>query len=59
MLMLSSNVEGLMDTSAIHSLVAKARRRIRAQWAIEGATIASIPASALALVAIFSIRAEW
>jgi hypothetical protein len=47
------------DTSAIQRLVAAARRRIRTQWAFEGATIAAIPASALALCAIFAVRAEW
>jgi hypothetical protein len=49
----------LEDTSSIQRLIGKARFRIRAQWALEGATTALILASAFALVAIFAIRAEW
>src|SRR5882724_5144169 len=47
-----------LDTSAIQRLVARARLRIRGQWALEGATTASILASALWLVAIFLMPAE-
>ncbi len=46
------------DTSAIQRLIGTARRRIRAQWALEGATTASILASAAALWVIFLIRVE-
>ena len=46
------------DTSAIQRLIGRARLRIRSQWALEGATTATILAAALALVAIFAIRVE-
>jgi hypothetical protein len=46
------------DTSAIQQLIGKARRRIRAQWALEGATTASILASAAALWVVFLMRVE-
>ncbi|MBC7977402.1 MAG: hypothetical protein H7138_20695, partial [Myxococcales bacterium] len=46
------------DTSAIQRLIGTAKRRIRAQWALEGATTASILASAAALWVIFLIRVE-
>ena len=46
------------DTSAIQRLIARARRRIRAQWAFEGAATATILASAVALVAVFLMRTE-
>jgi hypothetical protein len=46
------------DTSAIQQLIGKARRRIRWQWALEGATTASILASAAALWVVFLIRVE-
>src|SRR5512146_2575287 len=46
------------DTSAIHRLLARARRRIRLQWAFEGATLAAIPATALALAGVFAIRLD-
>lgn len=46
------------DTSAIHRLVGRARRRIRGQWALEGATTAAILAAAAALAVIFLIRVE-
>ncbi|HEY0476303.1 MAG TPA: hypothetical protein VGD37_02215 [Kofleriaceae bacterium] len=45
-----------MDTAAIQQLIGRARRRIRGQWAIEGATTAAILAAAAALAAIFAIR---
>src|SRR5262249_45014831 len=44
------------DTAAIHRLIARARRRIRSQWALEGATTAAIVAAAAALAVIFAIR---
>ena len=46
------------DTQAIHRLIGRARRRIRGQWALEGATTAAILAAAAALAAIFAIRVE-
>jgi hypothetical protein len=46
------------DTSAIDRLVGRARRRIRGQWALEGATTAAILAAAAALAIIFLIRVE-
>jgi hypothetical protein len=46
------------DTSAIQRLIGTAKRRIRVQWALEGATTASILASAAALWVIFLIRIE-
>ena len=49
---------GTGDTSAIQRLIGKARRRIRSQWALEGATTAAILAAAAALVVIFLIRVE-
>ncbi|MGE5180581.1 MAG: hypothetical protein ACM31C_00900 [Acidobacteriota bacterium] len=47
-----------LDTSAIQQLVARARRRIRLQWALEGATTATIVAAATALLAVFAMRTE-
>ena len=44
------------DTSAIHRLVRGTRFRIRTQWALDGATTATILAAATALVAIFAVR---
>lgn len=46
------------DTSAIQRLIGRARFRIRSQWALEGATTASILASAAALATIFAMRIE-
>jgi hypothetical protein len=46
------------DTSAIQRLIGRARFRIRSQWALEGATTASILAAAAAMVAIFAMRIE-
>ena len=46
------------DTSAIQRLIAQARRRIRSQWALEGATTASIVAAAAALATIFAMRVD-
>jgi hypothetical protein len=48
----------MADTARIHSLVAKARRRLRLQSALDVAVLALIPASALAAVTIFLIRSE-
>ncbi|HEX2688489.1 MAG TPA: hypothetical protein VHN14_17785 [Kofleriaceae bacterium] len=46
------------DTSAIQRLIDRARRRIRGQWALEGAATATILAAAAALTVIFLIRIE-
>ncbi len=46
------------DTSAIQRLIGRARFRIRSQWALEGATTATIIAAASALVAIFAMRID-
>jgi hypothetical protein len=47
-----------IDTSAIQRLVRRARVRIRLQWALEGATTATVLAAALALASIFAVRAR-
>jgi hypothetical protein len=46
------------DTSAIQRVIDRARRRIRGQWALEGAATATILAAAAALTVIFLIRIE-
>ncbi len=46
------------DTSAIQRLIGRARFRIRSQWALEGATTATILAAATALIAIFTMRID-
>jgi hypothetical protein len=46
------------DTSAIQRLIGRARRRIRGQWALEGAATATILAAATALTVVFLIRIE-
>jgi hypothetical protein len=46
------------DTSVIQRLIGRTRRRIRTQWALEGATTATVLAAALALASIFAIRIE-
>lgn len=48
----------LWDTSAIRQLIGKARQRIRAQWALEGATTAAILAGPAGLAVIFLMRTE-
>jgi hypothetical protein len=48
----------LIDTSAIQRLVRRARLRIRGQWALEGATTATILAAAAALTSIVLVRAQ-
>ena len=44
------------DTSAIQRLVRGARVRIRTQWALEGATTATVLAAAIAALSIFAVR---
>lgn len=46
------------DTSAIQRLIRGARLRIRAQWALEGATTATVVAAAAALASIFAVRVQ-
>src|SRR5689334_15809980 len=46
------------DTSAIQRLVRGASVRIRTQWALEGATTATVLAATLALVSIFCMRTQ-
>ncbi|MDX2087955.1 MAG: hypothetical protein SFX73_08900 [Kofleriaceae bacterium] len=46
------------DTSAIQRLIGRARFRIRSQWALEGATTASILAAVTAMVSVFAMRIE-
>jgi hypothetical protein len=48
----------LTDTSSIQRLVRGARVRIRAQWALEGATTATVFAAVVALVSIFAVRTK-
>jgi hypothetical protein len=48
----------MADTARIHSLVARARRRLRLQSALGAAVLAVIPASALAAVSIYLVRVE-
>jgi hypothetical protein len=48
----------VIDTSAIQRLVRGARVRIRTQWALEGATTATIVAATLSLVSIFCMRTQ-
>ena len=46
------------DTSAIQRLIGRARFRIRSQWALEGATTATILAAASSLFSIFAMRID-
>lgn len=46
------------DTSVIQRLIGRTRFRLRSQWALEGATTATILASAAALASIFAVRTE-
>jgi hypothetical protein len=46
------------DTSAIQRLVRSARIRIRMQWALEGATTATVVAAATALASVFAVRTQ-
>jgi hypothetical protein len=49
---------GSRESTAIQRLIGRTRFRIRTQWALEGATTATVLAAATALVAVFAIRAE-
>ena len=46
------------DTSSIQRLIGRARLRVRVQWALEGATTATVIAAAAALASIFAVRAQ-
>ncbi len=46
------------DTSAIQRLIRRARTRIRTQWALEGATTATVLAAATALASVFAVRTQ-
>ncbi|HEY5937851.1 MAG TPA: hypothetical protein VIU61_24550 [Kofleriaceae bacterium] len=46
------------DTSVIKQVIARARLRIRGQWALEGAVTATVLAAAMALLTIFLMRVE-
>ncbi len=46
------------DLSAIQGLVGRTRRRIRGQWALEGATTATVLAAAAVLASVFAVRVE-
>ncbi len=46
----------MVDTSGIHRIIGKARARLKAQAALETATLATISASVLALCVIFTMR---
>lgn len=48
----------MVDTSGIHRLIARGRRRLRIQAALEAATTASILAVAAGLVVVFLVRDE-
>jgi len=48
----------MADTARIHSLVAKARRRLRFQSALNAAVLAVIPAAAVAAASIYLVRAD-
>ena len=49
----------MVDTSRIHSLISRARTRLKLQNALETATLAAIPALAAITVIVFAYRMEW
>jgi len=53
----SASPDKLSDISGIRGLVARARRRVRGQLALEGATTAAVAASVLALASVYLVRA--
>ena len=53
----SVSPDKLSDISGIRTLVARARRRLRAQLALEGATTAVVLGSVAALASVFAVRA--
>jgi hypothetical protein len=48
-----------IDTTAIQRLVSRARRRIRLQWAFEGAATAVLVSAPVQAAAIFATGCEW
>src|SRR3569623_987182 len=46
------------DTSAIQRVIRRARTRIRMQWALEGATSATVIAAAAALASVCAVRTQ-
>jgi hypothetical protein len=44
------------DTARIHALVRRGRRRLRTQAALEGAALAAVAASAVALILVYLVR---
>lgn len=46
------------DTTAIQRLIGRARLRMRGQWALEGATTATVVAAAIAAASIVAMRVE-
>lgn len=49
----------MVDTSGIHSLIGRARRRLKAQSAFEIAMLALVLAFAAALMVVFATRQRW
>lgn len=47
-----------MEITSIRGVLSRARRRIRIQAALDGATIATVPASAVGLAAVYGVRTE-
>jgi hypothetical protein len=52
----ASSMPSGIDTSRIHAIIARARRRLRVQAALESATTASILALGAALVVVYLVR---
>ena len=55
--MASASPDKFSDISGIRALVARARRRLRTQLALEGATTAAVLGSVAALASVFAVRA--
>jgi len=49
----------MVDTSAIHALIGRARLRARLQAALDGATLATVLAFAAGLAVVFAYRMAW
>ncbi len=49
----------MIDTSGIHSTIARARRRLKLQAALEAATLAAVAAFASAMAVVFAVRMRW
>ena len=46
----------MIDTSGIHATIARARRRLEVQAALEAATLAAVAAFASAMAVVFTVR---